>query len=140
MSLDVWLYFALGIFFGAFLFNKTFRQKVMQFMAKLIGMSARGASQLNKQYQAKPLYQEPPKIKSRAIKFFARSGSHFIHADEDCNALDGLEYMGISLEEAIQYNFKLCDCVYKRLGISGLELTPKQLQQELLKRNELKGG
>lgn len=140
--MDIWIYLALGIFLGAFLFNKTFRQSVMGFMAKLIGMSARGASQLNKQYQPNQSARlEPPKQRrSGAIKFYARNGSHFIHADEDCNALDNLEYMEITLGEAIQYNFKLCHCVYDKLNIRGIELTPTALKQELIKRNEIRGG
>ena len=36
------------------------------------------------------------------MRFYARNGSHFIHADEDCNALDNLEYMEITLGK--QYN------------------------------------
>jgi hypothetical protein len=134
--MDVWIYLALGIFLGAFLFNKNFRQGVMRFMSKLIGMSAKGASQLNKQYQPYSAYQiQQPKPKQRGIKFYARSGSHFIHADEDCNALDNLEFMEITLDEAINYNFKLCYCVYDKLNIRGIELTPSMLKQELLKRN-----
>lgn len=139
--MDVWIYFALGIFFGVFVGNKTFRQGVMRFMAKLVGMSAKGASQLNKQYQPYSAYQiQQPKQKQRGIKFYARSGSHFIHADEDCNALDNLEFMEITLDEAINYNFKLCYCVYDKLNIRGIELTPTALKQELIKRNEIRGG
>lgn len=138
--MDIWIYLALGIFIGAFLFNKSFRQGVMRFMSKLIGMSARGASQLNKQYQPQSFYQEPPKLKQHSMRFYARNGSHFIHADEDCNALDNLEYMEITLGEAIQYNFKLCHCVYDKLNIRGIELTPTALKQELIKRNEIRGG
>jgi hypothetical protein len=138
--MDVWIYFALGIFLGVFAGNKTFRQGVMNFMSKLIGMSARGAKEVNKQYQSQSFYQEPPKLKQRIMKFYARSGSHFIHASEDCNALDNLEFMEITLEEAVNYNFKLCHCVYDKLNIRGIELTPTALKQELIKRNEIRGG
>lgn len=137
--MDIWIYFALGIFLGVFVGNKTFRQTVMRFMAKLVGQTARGASVLNKQYQPQyqSPYQEPPKIKQRGNKFFARSGSSYLHAEEDCNALDNLEYMEMSLDDAIKYNFKLCHCVYDKLGIRGIELSPNMLKQELLKRNEI---
>lgn len=140
--MDIWIYLGLGIFLGAFLFNKSFRQGVMRFMSKLIGMSAKGASQLNKQYQPYQAYQvqQTKPIKQHSMRFYARNGSHFIHADEDCNALDNLEYMEITLEEAINYNFKLCHCVYDKLNIRGIELTPTALKQELIKRNEIRGG